>query len=419
VDGATVRRIDRGYGWLHACAFGLVLLLLACVAGFTLRADESRRFQTDLAPFYTPPEPLPPGQPGDLIRVEGLTPAPAGATAWRILYRSQDMHGNGIAVSGMVFVPTAPAPPGGRPIVAWAHPTTGMADECAPSRQRDPASPTTWLDGMLANGWIVAATDYAGLGTSGTLPYLVGTSAGQDVINSVRAAQKIEGADAGTRYATWGHSEGGHASLWAGASSTDYAPELSLVGVAAAAPAAELVELMHAQWQTVTAQVLGPYAVEGWTAWYPQLEPGQVLTEDAARALPTLAGACLEQLGLEALGRVGLQRAFFALDPTTLPAWSEVAQQNTPGPVPASVPVFIANGTADDVVLPATTTELITGYCRAGIPVTADWMVGQGHTGAGNAAGPAVTAWLADRFAGTASPSSAGGCGPAQPPSGT
>jgi alpha-beta hydrolase superfamily lysophospholipase len=294
-----------------------------------------------------------------------------------------------------------------------------MADDCAPSRQRDPAAPTTWLEGMVANGWIVTATDYASLGTPGTLPYLVGTSAAQDVLNSVRAAQKLDGADAGRRFATWGHSEGGHASLWAGLTSARYAPELELVGVAAAAPAAELVELMHEQWETLTAQVLGPYAVEGWSAWYPQLQPDQVLTENAVRALPTLAAACLEQLGLDALARVGLRRAFFAVDPTTVPEWSEVAEQNTPGAPASTVPVFIANGTSDTVVLPATTTELITSYCRAGVAVTADWMVGQGHTGAGNTAGAAATSWIADRFAGSPSTSTGAACGPTQPPTGS
>jgi hypothetical protein len=66
------------------------------------------------------------------------------------------------------------------------------------------------------------------------------------------------------------------------------------------------------------------------------------------------------------------------------------------------------------VVLPATTTTLITDYCNGGIEVTSDWMPGVGHPGAGNAAGAAATSWIADRFAGT--PAS-GPCGPAQPPS--
>jgi alpha-beta hydrolase superfamily lysophospholipase len=415
MSAPAVRHINRSYGVLTAVGLIVVVALLAGVAAFTLRANEANRFQAGLAAFYAPPDPLPAGQPGELIRIEPLTPAPAGAQAWRILYHSQDLNGNDVPVSGMVFAPSLATPGGAAgPVVAWAHPTTGMADDCAPSRQTDPAQPLEWLNGMLAKGWVVTATDYASLGTPGTLPYLIGTSAGQDVLNSVRAAQQIQEANAGSTFATWGHSEGGHASLWASVLAPKYAPELRMVGAAAAAPAAELVALMSDQWQKLIAQVLGPYAVEGWSAWYPDLNPSQVLTPDAVRALPTLANACLEELGVEALARVGLQHALFAVDPTTVPTWMAVAQENSPGAPATSLPVFIANGTADNVVLPPTTTTLINEYCNAGVSVAADWMPGVGHPGAGNAAGDVATAWLTDRFAGN--PPS-GQCGPAQPPS--
>jgi len=409
----TVRDINRRYGALTAIAVGFAVLLLAGVAAFTLRTERSERFQAELAPFYTPPEPLPTGEPGRLIRVEPLMAAPSGSRGWRILYHSQDINGHDVPVSGMVFAPEGPAPAGGRPVVAWAHPTTGMSDSCAPSRQTDPAAGLDWLSSMLAKGWVVTATDYASLGTPGTLPYLIGTSAARDVLNSVRAAQQIDGVGASERFATWGHSEGGHASLWAGALAPTYAPELRIVGTAAASPAAELVALMQDQWDKLVAQVLGPYAVEGWAAWYPQLEPSQVLAPNAVRALPTLASACLEELGLEAFVRVGLGRGFFSVDPTTVSAWAEVARQNSPGLPAATLPVFIANGTDDNVVLPATTTTLISAYCTGGIAVTADWMRGVGHPGAGNAAGNAAISWIDDRFAGRPL---TGQCGPAQPP---
>lgn len=408
----AVRRIDRRHGLLAGLALTVAIVALAAVAGFTLREEREAQFQATLEPFYTPPDPLPPGEPGDLLRIEPLEHAPRGAIAWRILYRSQDLHGNDVAASGVVYAPAnGQPPPGGRPVVAWAHPTTGMADDCAPSRQEDPSASLDWLEGMIANGWVVTATDYAGLGTPGTLAYLVGVSAAQDVLNSVRAARQIEDAHAGSRFATWGHSEGGHASLWAAVRAPTYASELQLVGSASAAPAAELVALVQAEWNEINAQVLGPYVVAGWAAWYEQLRPEQILTPSALRALPTLAEACLERLELDALFRIVLREGFFTRDPTADADWRDVAQENTPGLV--TVPVFIANGTADDVVLPPTTSTLIERYCTGGVHVTADWMRGVGHTGAGNAAGPAATAWIASRFAGEPLPEP---CGPADPP---
>jgi hypothetical protein len=97
---------------------------------------------------------------------------------------------------------------------------------------------------ILRHGFIVAATDYPGLGAAGTHPYLVGVSEARAVIDSVRAARSISGTDGGNRYAAWGHSQGGQAALFSGLIADSYAPELNLVGVAAAAPATNLITLI-------------------------------------------------------------------------------------------------------------------------------------------------------------------------------
>jgi hypothetical protein len=94
---------------------------------------------TELAPFaggdfYQVPDPLPEGDHGTLIRyqpVDGLDVA--GASAWRIMYLSEDLGGAPIAVTGTALVPSTPAPGGGRPVLTIAHGTTGIADQCAPS----------------------------------------------------------------------------------------------------------------------------------------------------------------------------------------------------------------------------------------------------------------------------------------------
>ena len=97
---------------------------------------------------------------------------------------------------------------------------------------------------MVRDGYVVAATDYPGLGTPGPHPYLVGLSEARAVIDSVRVARSLPGAGGGNRFIVWGHSQGGHAALFTGLIAKSYAPELSLLGVAAAAPASELADLM-------------------------------------------------------------------------------------------------------------------------------------------------------------------------------
>ncbi len=395
-DVPSPRRVARWVGLVGV----LVVATVAAVAVLGVagrRASEVDR-QNALDPFYATPYDLPPGEPGQLIRAELLDEQPTRGTGWRILYRSELPDGTDVAVGGLLFVPDGEPPAGGRPVVAWAHPTAGMADRCAPSRTEDPERAMPWLPGMLDRGWVVVGTDYAGLGTGGVLPYLIGESAGRDVLNSVRAASQLPDADAGIRFATWGHSEGGHASLWAAQLAGTYAPELELVGVSAAAPAAELEPLIRAQWDTAAGNALGPLVAATWPTYYPELDAEQVATRSGIEAIPGLASRCVAGLAVSGALRAGLDDQFFDGDPMAVGAWRDRTVENTPSPPP--VPVLVAQGTADDVVLPDTTRLLATRFCAAGVDLTLDWMPGVTHTEAGPRAGPAATDWMAARFAG-------------------
>jgi len=136
--------------------------------------------------FYDTP--VPNAAPGSLVSAEPFAPVP-GATAYRVLYVSTDSFGAKIPVSGIVYVPTAPPPPGGRNLVAWAHATTGIAPGCAPSLDSGPdmAASVPGLSDFLSAGDIVAATDYQGMGVAGVHPYLIGRSEGAAILDSVRA----------------------------------------------------------------------------------------------------------------------------------------------------------------------------------------------------------------------------------------
>ena len=112
-----------------ASRFARVVGALLCGAVLAIAAGRAQA-QT---PFYEASAREVAGAPGTLIRYEPMAFAPAGAQAYRVLYRSTGLHGEPIAVSGVIVVPPGPAPEGGRPIVAWAHPTTGVVPRCAPS----------------------------------------------------------------------------------------------------------------------------------------------------------------------------------------------------------------------------------------------------------------------------------------------
>ena len=144
----------------------------------------------------------------------------------------------------MVVAPAGPAPASGRAVVGWGHPTTGAVARCAPSNGLDPFDLIEGLSQLLYAGYVVAAPDYPGLGVEGQSSYLIGVTEARSVLDAIRAARNLPDAGAGTDVLLWGHSQGGHAALFAAQSIDTYAPELRLHGVAVAAPATELSTLL-------------------------------------------------------------------------------------------------------------------------------------------------------------------------------
>src|ERR1700689_3992869 len=148
---------------------------------------------------------------------------------------------------------------------------------------------------MLARGYVVAATDYPGLGTPETHPYLVGDSEARAVIDSVRAARQIQAVGAGARFVVWGHSQGGQAALFTGLLAHDYAPDLQLLGVAAAAPATELSTLMNADLDTSGGRNLTAMTLWTWARVY-QAPSGPGIAPSAIPVVDRLAEECIESI---------------------------------------------------------------------------------------------------------------------------
>lgn len=391
-----------------AIAFGVLVALTAIgLTGWLAATSQNTKDeQAGLEPFYSPPDPLP-GPPGTIIRTEPLGVSVPGATALRILYVSERPDGTPAASSGMMFIPDTPAPAGGRPVVAWAHGTVGMGDACAPSRSKNPLQDTAnWLDQMMSLGWVVTSTDYVGLGTPGPELYLVKEAEARDVVNSVRAARNLPQADAGSRYVVWGHSQGGHSSLWTGHLGPTLAPELDLIGVAAAAPAAELIDIMGAQWQTAVGWGIGPEVLISWPYVDSSLTPEQIATNVGLAEYRDLADECTSDPGLllQILSQRAAGRQFFAVNPATQPHWRDFTLAQTPPPLPADMPVFMAQGTTDEVVLPWPNAILEEAWCDAGSKISTLWLGDVGHMKAAVTAGPTAVAWIADRFAGRPAP---------------
>src|SRR5699024_9404307 len=131
--------------------------------------------------------------------------------------------------------------------------------------------------------WAAVTADYIGLGTTGPHPYLIGDAEARNVLDATRAAQQFgtasgTGVEVTERTVVWGHSQGGQGALWTGQIAADYAPELTLEGVAAFAPAADLYGLANADKDTAPGKTVSAYIAATWDKIYPELELSRHLT---------------------------------------------------------------------------------------------------------------------------------------------
>jgi len=355
--------------------------------------------------FYDPPDPLPAGDPGMVLRTETFEPSVPDTKGWKVLHLTTDPDDVSIAVSTIIVAPADAAPGDDRPVVAWAHPTTGVAERCAPSLTGDGTGHIQGLADMVANGWIVAATDYPGLGTPGPHPYLVGQSEARSVVDSVRAARDLD-IGAGSQFAVWGHSQGGQASMWTAQITKDYAPELVLVGTASAAPAIELARLLEADEGTVVGNMLLSFALVSWDEYYPDADMDAITTSAGAAMAIEAAKGCIEtnaQVLLLAPMALGEHATFLTADPVDTEPWSTYIVDNAPaGPI--DVPIFVAQGTGDTIVRPFTTQDALTQRCDAGETVQLTWYEGLTHVEVASASAPDAVVWMRDRFEGEPAP---------------
>jgi acetyl esterase/lipase len=325
-----------------------------------------------------------------------------------VLYRTTKPDGTPIAVSGIVIVPAGQPPAGGWPIVAWAHPTTGVVPHCAPSLALFVFQQMAGSRHLLENGYAIAATDYPGLGTPGPHPYLVGDSEARAVIDSVRAARSFPGLENSTRYAVWGHSQGGQAALFTGMIAKSYAPELQLVGVAAAAPATDLTALMTDDLNTAGGRNLTAMTMWSWARVF-NAPINEVVEPVAIPTVDALANQCIEgafDLYIREKMSAPLAQTFLSMkNPATIEPWKSLLVQNSVGVLPTDIPLFLSQGLSDGLVRPAVTQVYRDRLCKAGSKVKLLLMPGVSHGFIGYDSADAAADWMADRFQGNTPPS--------------
>jgi hypothetical protein len=324
--GIALLRSTRTLGICVRAMFVTLCVLASAVITSTAphaRADESR-----YVAFYTPPNPLPAGVPGDLIRTEPsrLVLEPSGqlgsfvGTGTRIMYRSTDAQGHAVAVTGTYIEPDVPWPGSGpRPLLAYATAPYGMGEQCAPSRlfnQGIHASLDTGFDLMfnleegfvatlLARGFAIVVTDGVGLGVHGQMaPQFLNRVAGGTALNdAARAAMKLPDTtlQPDGPVAFWGWlAGGGHSALAAAELAGAYAPELNVVGTYANGATTDLPSMLPPLDGNQLAGSIG-WVLRGIQEAYPEMtQPiADSLTPRGVEMLANTSRQCMIQTGTD------------------------------------------------------------------------------------------------------------------------
>ncbi|MBJ7332086.1 MAG: hypothetical protein JHC95_19465 [Solirubrobacteraceae bacterium] len=322
------------------------------------------------ASFYDPPDPLPAGAPGDVIRSERVvrTPFP-GVRVQRILYRSTKATGGSTAVSGMVLTPSRSRR--GAPLVGISPGFPGMADKCAPSRTIPTGTSVEDLliAPLLERGYTVAVTDYQGLGTPGEHEYVVGASEAHAVLDVIRAARRLPGTKVAPDgpVAVSGYSQGGHGAMFTAELQPSYAPDVKLAGVAAGGLPGDfeaLADFMDGAW---FAPLLPSVAI-AYDAAYPELDMDSLLTPRGRRVVDHIRRGCIVDI-LTGPGIFEKSASFTTRDLLKDPAWLARLRENRAGMRKPATPLFLYHSRADQGLPFAQALATRERYCALGTTV--------------------------------------------------
>lgn len=320
-----------------------------------------------------------PAESGVLLR-QALLPAhqslPGAAVNIRLLYTSTDGIGDTgkNIVSGSLFLPPGDAPEGGWPIILWSHGTVGVADTCAPSWTGYVPFHRAHLQQWLKQGYAIVASDYQGLGTPGTHPYLATRPAAMSNLDIIRAVQSAD-FPLSDRVVVAGQSQGAGAAIATAGFAETYAPEIELravvtTGVPYFSPAA-LTALRRARPRDVVDPKLG-YSFLVLTL----LELADPTFDAAAHVRPerlSLVRSVAEICNRDMRRKIAeLALTYNDVFEDSAAAQIAKAYRHMGFPTLAlTVPLFVGTGLADVDTPPQMQARLVEAACAAGTQVAA------------------------------------------------
>jgi pimeloyl-ACP methyl ester carboxylesterase len=297
-------------------------------------------------------------------------------------YRSTDFDGSAAEVRAQLFVPRYPQP-AGRPVLVFGSGTTGIADSCAPSRERSELR--RWghyRQNMLAYaaaGFITIFPDYIGFNDPDRPQrYFSKQAEGRALLDAARAVEAFCATyphavhPSGAVFAA-GYSQGGHAAFAAADLQPEYAPEVTLRGVIGFAATTDVAALL------AEGPYYAPFILYSYSVMYgkEQIDPADYLLERWAATLEEDANRlCVDEFQkyypfdgkrlyrpefYEALHGARLELEY--------PALAAALAANQSGTSGNGLPALVVQGDADAIVTTATQARFVAELRRAGSDV--------------------------------------------------
>jgi pimeloyl-ACP methyl ester carboxylesterase len=243
----------------------------------------------------------------------------------------------------------------------------------------------------LAEGYVVVATDYYGLGGPGVHQYIVGSTAARNGLDIARAARRLKDINAGPDLLTFGWSQGGHAALFTAEEQAAYAPEFNQKGVVAIAPGTTAgIHFVNIPRVYVLARAYN-------SAYYVPLTG---FTDEGKKLIAVADNVSITGVFRESLKSKGPS---FAGDWN--PAMEAALELNVPGKRKSPAPILVVHGTADDVQSPEGTKELLPRALNSGDTIKVSWYPDKTHRSVIPAARSEILDWFDDRLKGKPAPS--------------
>ncbi|TCH65688.1 alpha/beta fold hydrolase [Acinetobacter sp. ANC 4862] len=331
-------------------------------------------------------------------------------------YKMLGVNGQEVQATSLVITPKTAPPAKGWPIVVWAHGTTGVADQCAPSRSKLKVEIEGMITQLLSAGYVVVAPDYEGLGEpSGNEfhPFLNLKSEAYSITDAVVAARNYLGVKVSNQWMAVGHSQGGHAAL--GAAQYASRANLDYKGTVVVAPASnlktifitgqQLVANLPAKDQVSTLASLNTYVALITAGLQGQTSPptyAQVFETNAATIAPQAETICSEPLGLDFGNKMGaaatttnsLSGYLTQSDFMQIPAISTFLNATSqPLSLKVTTPVKIYQGGSDTTVPANATADLVTDATKLGTSnIVLEYNLAWDHTTAYTANIPKIIA---------------------------